>query len=324
MSIQFKKLAIATAVGASLGTVSMVHAADSSLLFPYFNTSSAGYTFISIYQDPDVNGAGNAFPSGNPPHAAVEMNLFYGFKPSDAAATDSCSHIDFPVTITEGALLQFEVSGKEDLARDFGDPDSYGAPFRLANRQIPSDQTGFLIAESTAMGSDVNGDAKLHGEAAVIDTATGMAVAYNAVEVTDNNNADFSGTGSTSFVTSWYPDAVVNTSWFALPVGTRQEMTPNAGGGITANIAPVTNAANDGAFGRGEEYTSGTKAQELRCWGTFGVNDLVASPDLMGGWMGITSTGTTAAGTDGMMLWKIQDTSATGQATRLVSPALER
>ncbi|MBI1905190.1 MAG: hypothetical protein HYS20_02955, partial [Rhodocyclales bacterium] len=45
MSVKFKKLAVASAVSASLGFAGMAQA-EVSLLFPYITTGSTAYTFI--------------------------------------------------------------------------------------------------------------------------------------------------------------------------------------------------------------------------------------------------------------------------------------
>lgn len=341
MSVKFKKLAVASAVSASLGFAGMAQA-EVSLLFPYITTGATAYTFISIYHDPDRNAlAGNQHPVGAPPHGAINHHLYYGFKAVGAAATSACTHRDFPVAVTRGALLQFEVGGKLNLVTEFGDPAGYGTQLALANNQIPAGSEGFLIVENATGVVDVVDDTR-RGEAAVIDTATGLATAYLAIQTAQTNVNDAAlaaAVPTTEYVTSWYPRNVVTTTWYALPTGLRTVMTPNGGGGIRASINPVTNRDNLGAYARAENYTSGSLQNNLRCFGTFNVDNLLGAPFNTGGWMSIAATTQDAAyalpqffaadaagnhGNQPFALWKIQNTSAVGSNLTLISPSQPR
>mgnify|MGYP003574343281 CR=1 FL=1 len=341
MSVKFKKLAVASAVSASLGFAGMAQA-EVSLLFPYITTGTTAYTFISIYHDADRNtAAGNLHPVGAPPHAARTHHLYYGFKTVGAAATAACTHRDFPVSVTQGALLQFEVGGKLNLVTEFADPAGYGTQLALANNQLPANSEGFLIVENATGVADVVDETR-RGEAAVIDTATGLATAYPAIQGAQTvvNDGLFAAVVPTiEYVTSWYPRNIVTTSWYALPTGARTAMTPNGGGGIRASINPVTNHQNVGAYSRAENYTSGSLQNNLRCFGTFNVDNLLGAPFNTGGWMTVAATAqnatfTTApvvaadgAGSSGdqpFALWKIQSTSAVGGNLTLISPSQAR
>ena len=327
MSVKFKKLAIATAVGASLGFAGMAQA-NNSLLFPYITTSATAYTFVSLFNDPDPLNAGSGGAGFG--HDAVGYHFYYGYKAVGAAATAACTHRDFPVDVTEGALLQFEVGYKLDLPTEFGDPVSYGATLRLENNRLPANSEGFLIVTVPApVAAEV-----ARGEAAVIDTATGLALTYTANSV-PNVIGDFSGTGNVEHVTSWYPRNVVTTSWYALPVGTLAQMTPNSGGGIFGRILPNTDADNQGAYGRAENYTSGSVPNNLRCFGTFTVDNLLTAPFNQGGWMSIVSLTSNTANVftnvapddviaDDILLYKRQQTSAVGSSLDMIQPEVAR
>lgn len=342
MSVKFKKLAVASAVSASLGFAGMAQA-EVSLLFPYITTGATAYTFISIYHDADRNTvAGNLHPVGAPPHAARTHHLYYGFKTVGAAATAACTHRDFPVSVTQGALLQFEVGGKLNLVTEFGDPAGYGTQLALANNQIPANSEGFLIVENATGVADVVDETR-RGEAAVIDTATGLATAYAATQSAQtnvNDGAFAAAIPATEYVTSWYPRNIVTTTWYALPTGLRTAMTPNAGGGIRASIHPITNRDNIGAYSRAENYTSGSLQNNLRCFGTFNVDNLLGAPFTTGGWMSVSATAQNAtfttvapvlaadgAGSHGdqpFALWKIQNTSAVGSNLTLINASQAR
>lgn len=300
MHVKFKKLAVASAVSAALGVAGTAQA-ENSLLFPYVNTASTAYTFISLWNDPS-----NGFPAGLPPHAARNYHFYYGTKAIGAAATSACSHLDFPVSVTEGALLQFEVGTRFNLVADFGDPVGYGATINNANNKVAENREGFLIVESTGAVGNMD---RVYGEASMVNTATGVSLAYRARDARAAVNADwslrrdqdgdtvrvvladatFSGMqqGHSEYVTSWFPRHIVTTTWYVLPLGTRAAMTPNLGGGINARITPSTNAANPGAFSRGEFYTSGSVPNNLRCFGSFGVDNLLTASFNTGGWMSV-------------------------------------
>lgn len=343
MSVKFKKLAIASAVGATLGMAGVAQA-EVSLLFPFITTGASAYTFITLYQDPDRNFvAGNQHPVGVPPHDAYVHNLFYGYKGVNARATDPCVHLDFPVAVTEAALLQFEVGGKFNLISDFGDPAGYGSTLTLENNKVPANSQGFLIVEHNAPAG-VTADSMRRGEAIVVDTASGLALSYTAIPTAAGaiTNPDFSlvaGAGSSEFVTSWFPKPLITTTWYALPLGARSAMTPNNGGGLNASISPMTNIANVGAYARAENYTSGSRQNNLRCFGSFALTDLLDAPFTMGGWMSIAATAqgagygnapavaADAAGLSGdlpIALWKLQQSNELGSSVTVINAVQPR
>jgi hypothetical protein len=320
MSVKFKKLAIATAVGASLGFAGMAQA-NNSLLFPYITTSATAYTFVSLFDDPVVGSVAGAGYG----HEPIAYHLYYGYKAINAAATSNCLHRDFQVEVTRGALLQFEVGYKLDLPTEFADPVGYGASLRLENNRLPASSEGFLVVQYSNVGADAySGGALVRGEAAVIDTASGLSTTYTPLNVAGAVNPDFSPAGAAEHVTSWYPRAIVPASWYTVPLSLRSEMTPNAGGGINATIRPVTDANNIGAFARAEQYTSGSLTNSLRCFGTFDVDDLLTAPFNQGGWMSVQSAfttyqngpaagvATTGATANASLLYKLQSTGALG------------
>lgn len=332
MSVKFKKLAIASAVGATLGMAGVAQA-DNSLLFPYINTGATAFTFITVYQDPFAVASGTApAPSSD---FLTRLNLFYGYKAIGADPAAGCIHKDFPVQVSQGAILQWEVAGKYNLPSDFGDV--YGAEFNDQSARVPAGQEGFLIIEYPSLnttpgsGGGAIADQHLYGEAIVADTATGLAVAYTALNddtvlSTPGAVADFTTAGYHEHVTSWYPKSLVGTTWYVLPVSNRLAMTPNGGGGIQVQVAPRTYEANIGAYSRNERYFSGVQAKNLTCFGTFGVNELFndVDPFPMGGWMSVKtlqqSTGavpvppetTTAAFYRNALVWKLQQSGELG------------
>ncbi|MFN3188759.1 MAG: SdrD B-like domain-containing protein [Candidatus Paceibacteria bacterium] len=310
---------------------------EGGLLFPYVRTGTGSFTFVTIIQDPSEA----EFPTGAPPHDTRNHHLFYGYKPLDAAPTDACQHLDFSVSVTQGALLQFEVGQQFDLPAEFGDPAGYGEALANRNNRLPEGSHGFLIVEDSP-GMSIRPNERRRGEAAIIDTSTGITVSYPAVRQDDTDPVSglplYGAMGSTEFVTSWYPRNEVVTTWYVLPLSQRTDMTPNAGGGLRASLHTVTNAANSGAFSRAEQYTSGSRRADLQCFAFVGIDDVLMAPFDSGGWMSLALTaqnedysnalaisdGLVPSGNQSFELWKFQHIRAFGQPMTTVNRAQQR
>ncbi len=314
-----KKLAVATAVSTAIGVGGMAQA--DSVFFPFVTTADGAYTFLTVVNDA-VSVDGDEFS-----HTTQNLHFYYGYKAVDAAADDACNHRDYVLSVTDNAILQVEVGGKLDLITDFNDPAGYGVGFL----PIPAGNQGFASVEN----EDTN-NIPLFGEGIVIDAASGLNTAYAGVESTVNSNPDWTSIGATEFVTSWYPTDIVSVSWYALALGQRSAMTPNAGGGVYLWVRPETDTtgSNWGSFyrdGRGnnELYVSGTRHTRLRCWGTFALEDLLGDKSTVvkhGGWMSVggyqakaDSTLAFTTTTQPYALWKIQSTNALGTPVTVIS-----
>jgi len=338
MSVKFKKLAIASAVGATLGMAGVAQA-DNHLLFPYVTTGATSFTFVTMFQDPDNNLLGNGltgFPVGVPPHDAISYNMYYGYKGLTSAATDPCNHRDFSIGITQGALLQFEVGNQFDLPFDFGDPAGYGENLRKAANVLPMNNHGFLIVETTDPTAAAASPVRTHGEAVVVDTASGLALSYTAVPTADGATVPSNygaAVPTTEYVTSWMPQSLINTSWYVLPTDVRNLMTPNMAGGLRAMVYAVTNPNNPGAFARAEDYASGVQQVNLRCFATVGLDQLFEAGKFgMGGWASVAAAtqndqwsslpvyadvnvAASQSGNRSFALWKLQASGELGNGT---------
>jgi hypothetical protein len=319
-----KKLAVATAVSTAIGVGGMAQA--NSVFFPFITTAAGSYTFLTVVPDA-IGSDGDEFS-----HDTQNLHFYYGYKAVGAAADDACVHRDYVLSVTDNAILQLEVGGNFNLVTQFNDPPGYGVGFL----PVPAGMNGFASVEDGVESGGVS----LFGEGVIIDAASGLTTAYSGIQSPDGENPDWTAVGATEFVTSWFPTNIVSTSWYALALGLRSDMTPNAGGGVYLWLRPETDIdsgpspSNYGAFyrdgnGNNELYVSGTTRTRLRCWGTFELEDLLGDKATVvqhGGWMsvgGYAPDDTALLGftttTQPYALWKVQNTSALGRPATVIS-----
>ncbi len=304
------------------------------LLFPYITTETGKFTFITILNDGSATGFNTNF------------HFTYGMKPAPVVAKAGCQHFDGDVPTTLGDMMIFEVNGKVTepgtaLFEGGSTPPVTSGPlaYPIAGQQ------GFLIVNQV-----VGADAFLHGWASVVDSATGLTWTYSTSGLTRGNattasaSADFSpidGVSDMKF-TSWYPQTIVPTSWVAVPLGTRDAMSPAGGGGIRRGlvasvdhtITGVATGGTAGAFNLDEQFFSGGKNIPIRCFGTFTRADLlqpaVDTSTAGGGWIPIVPTTLTLSATDSVdpsgsyttgpwLLFKVQTTTALGAAKTTIN-----
>ncbi|MGV8803662.1 MAG: hypothetical protein ACWA6Y_01710 [Polaromonas sp.] len=338
MKKSFQKTLIAASVGGLLAVASMSASAinangTTNLLFPYVNTATSAYTFVTVVNRGDGNAAGN-------------YHFYYGTKAIGAANSGDCDHQDGLATTTANDVMQFEVRKALDLPTIFGDTTS--KPYYYTGG---TGRNGFLIVNSAAADNPAAINASLYGEAVVIDTASGLRMAYssdNLQTLGATANSDFSignvgpGAGGpetgNSFdangdavndavhMVSWYQTPTVSTSWFVAPLGLRSEMTPSAGGGLTGTYNMYDSSfAQTGAYDNNENFNSGAKPTSVKCVGVIQRSDILfpgALANTNNG--GFSNLATTAVATDGAednksLVYKVQSTSAVGSASTFVS-----
>lgn len=294
-------LASTTANAGSYGT--------QNVFFPYITTASTAFTFITLAN----NGTG----------AAGIAHYRYAMKATTAANSVGCEHQDGNGTLTLNDVLQFEVGNKVNVATALATGDTTGTayPFTGGN-----DKHGYLMVNTTGAGRSGQ---TIYGEAVIIDTATGMRMAYTTGGLNTDNAADpdytlantgiaggpesvpvFVPSGSvdpkgTSVVT-WYKAANVTTSWFVVPLGTTLEMTPaGAVGGVIAgyNMGDSAGAAGqNGAYDLNEAFHSGSIRTDVRCIGVITRANMLqpgALANTANGGTAHLSTYNRLAGTDG-------------------------
>ena len=286
MKKTFQKNLVAAAVAmvASVG-VQASEVGQMNLLFPYVTTASTAFTFLTI-----TNRGATTLSDNKASNMAVTipLNFKYGVKDVAAANSAPCIHADNTMGQTANDVMTFEVADKVNMFAALGEgttpttaTSSY-FPYQIQNRH------GFLVVN----GDGATAGVKLFGEATIVDTASGMATTYNARghNTTNNSNPDFTiddvgvagGVEVASDgliaghvrahgrnVVTWMADAIVSTSWFVVPLGKANTMTPSGGGGITAGYSMWADGQRQtGAYDMNEGFHSGGGRTDVRCVGT--------------------------------------------------------
>lgn len=314
MLTNLKKVALLSATGTMLTVAGGAQAAN-TLLFPFVTGASSTLTFVSVYDNPySASGMAEA-PIGN-----IGYRVSYAYKSVGATPQYKCEYREFDVTSKQGGLLQWEVAGRFDLPSDFGD-DYTGDINSTANR-LPNETQGFMIVEYTTPGASAS---TLHGDAIVIDTASGMVMSYAATSSTGTNFATGAGSESTS---SWLPRSLSGTTWYVLPLGTRNEMVRANSMGISGKVVARTNVQQMGAYERNGQYYAGVKEQPFTCFGIFGIDDLLQNNHSAGGWLTMktltpsASNNSTASGdAQAAQVWRMVESQAIGVPITTMSPA---
>jgi len=206
--------------------------------------------------------------------------------------------------------MQFEVSKKIDMKTAFGDTTSTAITLPLAGHE------GFLIVAGDALVAGL----LFHGEATVIDAASGLYYSYStdgltaAAAVDPMYSAAVITTSLNDKFTSWYPASAVNTTYYIVPTDLRSTMAAVAGGGVTATLqANTAGIVGGGAYDLNETPFSGTKNPEVTCFGYVKPADYLqpgtAAATAGGGWMNSNLLGGTATG---FLQFKVQDSIALG------------
>jgi hypothetical protein len=146
---------------------------------------------------------------------------------------------------------------------------------------------------------------------AIVDPTTGLVAAYAATSnnlatggtANAANEGDFSAVKQTSFGLAFYPQSLVQTSWYSIIMGDMNTAI-NAGRDWTAT-ATVTNTTGGagGVYNNDESFFSGTNSKTLTCAGS------VAPTDLM------TTAQTAAVGTNGGLIQAGWNLAAVGAPT---------
>lgn len=259
----------AMVAGGLLGVGTQAAHAD-SLLFPYLNTNTGVFSFVTIANE----GLGEF-------STLTGYHLTYGSKPNPVVNRRGCNHFDFNVVSTPADMMTFEVAGK---VTEPGGALFEGGSTAPVTSQVPfflsSGQTAWLAVEPLGNNgaAENTSRAEVWGWAEVVDTAANLTLAYstNNLSVNDSTNPNFatSGVGNTWHRWSWYPTTFVTTSWYVLPIGAVQTMSPVTGGGIRA-VVQASNGISAGAYNRDETFISGDRIATVRCLGIVTRSDML-------------------------------------------------
>jgi len=313
MKKTFQKTLIAASVGAVLAAASMVASAGTpgttNLLFPFVTSKTGAYTFLSI-----TNQLGAAGPR--------PLHFLWATKALTAANSAACGHINGDATSTQNDLMQFEMSNRIDVPTAFGDVTSI--PKYFPGGAVGANQQGFLTVnnDTTAAYGEAAAyfGATLHGDAHIIDSASGLFMAYSTEDLHTANSANpaFGSTagpdgGLPNKVLSWYPTSVVTTAFYILPLDTETAM--GYGGASTATYA-VTGPLPAGFFGHynnNEGFQSSTTTAAVTCFGTVTrdamLGTLNAPWSVNGGWGNWIKVGGTAPSA---LVYKVESTTGFG------------
>ena len=339
MNKTFKKTLLVAAVAALSASASMAaEVGTTNLLFPYVSSGSSAYTFLTV---------GN----GGTTNTATTVHFVYGMKAATAANSTGCEHGDGNGTLTASDVMQFEMSGKVALPTALANGDT--------NNSFPwtggADKVGFLMLNNQAS----NGD-QLYGSAVVVDTASGLRMAYSTQgyntdsaanpDYTINNsgaaggpeplnNVDVTATGLTGYssnhVVSWYATPTVTSSWYVIPLGTEAKMSPSSAIGGVVGTYSMVNATADtgGAYDMKEAFSSGGLSTAVTCYGSVTrdlmLQSLALANTAKGGWAGLASNVTTASSggvnPNHSLVYSVQTTSAiNGSASNFINRVTHR
>jgi len=283
MKKTFQKTLIAASVGIVMLSAAGTASAN-SLLFPYFTTTTGAQSVLSLTTGTTVPGAGGEV-----------LHYVYNYGPT-------CIHYDGPGKMTNNDLLQHSIAavaaggfGKA-VASDTSTP----FYFPLANTQ------GFLVVSTKTTATQM-----IAGDMAIVDPSTGLVVSYpgisnGLVDTTGVNEGDFSGIVDQLFNLSFYPSAMVTTSWYGVVTG-------NMNAAITAgsNWLGAATLSNLGfVYNNDESPFSGTVTKSITCGGTVLPADLMTTAQQAavgpnGGLIHSKVTALSAGGT-GVVLSKLQ------------------
>ena len=331
-------LVLSLLLGAGLAFAPKAEAQDAGLLFPFITTVPGQFTFIHISND-GAGGTLNPFVFPFATSVPRTYHFTYAHKAVPILNTAACDHFDGDALTTPFDKMFFEVSGPVKHVQT--NPPSF-ALFESGVTSTPvtlpiSGRQGFLIVELLAQDNrcliaegciptlpgavvPVGGfpGVALTGGADIIDAANGLFYSYTTgflaagLQVVNTGAAGVPGLVDPQFAfidesrhfLDWYPDSIVKTSWWVLPLGSRSEMAPFGGGGI--RMALVTQPRGIGAasaFDLDEHVFSGGPATRVRCVGIVDRTNLLGSGAKLntdgGGWTRtIGAVATIAAATD--------------------------
>ncbi|MES2949205.1 MAG: hypothetical protein V4858_11765 [Pseudomonadota bacterium] len=343
MNKTFKKTLLVAAVAALSASASMAsETGKTNLMFPYVSSGANAYTFLTI-------------SNGGTQSTAATVHFIYGMKATTATNATGCEHGDGNGTLTANDVLQFEMSNKLNLVTALANGDT--------NNSFPwtggADKAGFLLLNNDGP-APIAGQNSLYGSAVVVDTASGLRLAYStqgfntdssqAPDYTINNTGVAGGpeplngatptatgltTASLNHQLTWYATPTVSTSWFVIPLGTEALMSPSSSvGGVTGSFSMTSSdGATGGAYDMKEAFSSGALSTTVTCYGTITRDLMLQSTALAnsakGGMASLATTVTTASSggvnANKAMVFQNQSTTAiNGSATNFINRAAHR
>jgi hypothetical protein len=259
------------------------------MLFPYVSSGSSAYTFLTVHNGGSNQNARAAAGT------AFQAHYIYAMKAVGAANSNGCEHQNGTGTLTANDVTQFEMGGKVNVATSLANGDT-----AVGNGALwtgGADRIGFMMVNTNGWSSD-----EIFGSAVVVDTASGLRMAYSTQGLNTNSAVDPDWTvdntgaaggpepvvglasgvlsatagagatavGSANQMTSWYASPSVSTSWYVIPLGRETNMMPagSVGGIFGAYTMSNRELTIPGAYDMNEQFTSGSLTTTVRCQGT--------------------------------------------------------
>jgi hypothetical protein len=300
MNKQIKKSLMAVAVGAALASAGITAANAASLLFPYWSTQNGTTSILSLSTGTVVA-----------PAAGTLGNIHYVWNYGK-----DCTHFDNYGTMTSNDLLQQFVSQPAGTPALFGDKSK---PNYFP--QLQGGSYGFLVVADDAgsPASPTGAAGTLRGQMIVASAAAGIVTAYNGIESasTSTIEGDFSNLNATAYRLSWYPQSVAGTSWYAVATGNM-----NAAIVAGANWNGAATYTNNGqVYGRDEDAYSGSMTGKFTCSASMTPESFMNSAQIASATNGglVNVNFTPATGTTGVLMTKLETTTALGGANTFVT-----
>lgn len=295
MNKQMKKSLMAVAVGAALAA-GITAANAESLLFPYWSTQNGTTSILSL-------SAGTLAPG-----AKIHYVWNYG---------SSCTHYDNYGALTSNDLIQQFVSAPAGTPPLFGDKSTpaYFPP-------ISGGSYGFLVVSDIVgtAGTAAGNLGTLRGQMVIASASAGIVTSYSGIPQTAaGNEGNFSGLNATQYRLSWYPSSVVNpTAWYAVVTGDMSGAI--AAGSNWGGTATYTNGGQ--VYGRDEDAYSGAVTGTVTCAGSLTPSSFMNAAQMAsvtnGGLVNVTFT--PAAPATGVILTKLETTTALGGTNTFITP----
>ena len=307
MKKSFQKTLIAAAVLATAGAASA-----NSLLFPYFTTAAGAQSVLTI--------TGNGTVAGNAGTLSGSERLHYVYNYGA-----ECTHNDKVGNITPNDVLQHSIAGVGygGFGKVQGTDASNPAYLNLSGTQ------GFLTVTNVG-AAGVTGPvtgAAINGEMAIIDPTTGLMVSYAGISNGAAVPGDYQTITDRNFELSFYPNTLVETSFYAVVVGNMNPaiFSAGVGSGYGTSTNPfgaggrdwkggATLTNNGYVWANDEVGSSGTKTTSIVCAGTITPSSLMTSTQVndIGANAGLIrttsaqATGTTFDASTGLVVVKMQ------------------
>jgi len=283
-----KTLAAAMSLGMALGAAQVQ--AD-SLLFPFYQTGNGAWTFLTLATD-----------------SPAALHYVWNYDDLTTAVRE-CQHEDAFGTMTAWDLAHQTVAHPSlsglDLPAAFGDNS-------VVNYSLVSPAQGFMM-----VSDQVPFESSINGQAIVFDSGNNL---LSALKGLNNPGSTAIGTWNSIFTShnafdmTWYPAAIVDTSWYVLVTGTNMDVVTNWQGQV--QLFQILGLV----FDQDENPRSGNVPLNITCHRTIHRSDIMTAAQVThsngGGWVW-EAVNPVAGNATGALMVKIESAVGIGAAQSL-------